>query len=58
MEEKKERSRRAFRTCKYSEHLLDGARQGQREIKEEERKSNMEKRAGNVQTPRKVLRRR
>ena len=34
MEERKERSRSAFRACIYSEHRLDGARQGEREIKE------------------------
>ena len=59
MEERKEKSRTAFRTCIYSERLLGGARQGEREIKEGQRKTNMEKKkkkAGNVQTPRKVLR--
>ena len=55
MEERKERSRSAFRACIYSEHRLDGARQGEREIKEGKRKTNMEKKAINVQTPRKVL---
>ena len=44
MEERKEKSRTAFRRCIYSEHLLDGARQGEREIKEGERKTNMERR--------------
>ena len=38
MEKRKERSRSAFRTCIYSEHLLDGASQGEREIKK--RKGN------------------
>ena len=43
MEERKERSRSAFRACIYSEHRLDGARQGERERKEGKRKTNMEK---------------
>ena len=57
MEERKGKSRTAFRTCIYSERLFGGARQGEREIKEGQRKTNMEKKkAGNVQTPRKVPR--
>ena len=43
MEERKEKSRTAFRTCIYSERFLGGARQGEREIKEGQRKTNMEK---------------
>lgn len=43
MEERKEKSRTAFRTCIYSERLLGGARQGEREIKEGQRKTNKEK---------------
>ena len=43
MEERKEESRTAFRTCIYSERLLGGARQGEREIKEGQRKTNMKK---------------
>ena len=43
MEERKEESRTAFRTCIYSERLLGGARQGDREIKEGQRKTNMKK---------------
>ena len=43
MEERKEESRTAFRTCIYSERLLGGARQGEREIKEGQRKTNMQK---------------
>ena len=44
MEERKEKSRSAFRTCIHSEHLLDCARQGEREIKDGKKKTNMEKR--------------
>ena len=44
MEVRKEKSRSAFRMCIHSEHLLDGARQGEREIKDGKRKTNMEKR--------------
>ena len=35
---------------------LDGVRQGEREVKEGKGKPTWKKRAGNVQTPRKVLR--
>ena len=55
MEERKEKSRTAFRTCIYSERLLGGARQGRREIKKGQRKTNMEKK-NKKRTPRKVLR--
>ena len=43
MEERKEESRTAFRTCIYSERLLGGARQGDGEIKEGQRKTYTKK---------------
>lgn len=43
MEERKEKKGTAFRTFIYSERLLGGARQGRREIKKGQRKTNMEK---------------